>query len=81
MGSYDYHDGPLTVERPGEPHPIGEPGDDLPIPRLEDVERVWVLYAYQALEGDKPAMAKTLGVTVKTIYNKLARYRRDGYLV
>ena len=53
---------------------------DLPIPKLADVERVWVLYALQALKGDRRAAAEALGVSVKTIYNKIARYRREGCL-
>lgn len=72
--------GAVTAIKPVPAPPATLPAADLPIPKLADVERVWVLYALQALKGDRRAAAKALGVSVKTIYNKIARYRREGCL-
>ena len=52
----------------------------LPIPKIRDVVRIWVLYAHHISGGNKRAMAEALGVSVKTIHNKTARYRREGCL-
>jgi DNA-binding NtrC family response regulator len=42
---------------------------------LEDIERAAILEALAACHGDRTAAARRLGVSTKTIYNKLARYR------
>jgi DNA-binding NtrC family response regulator len=42
---------------------------------LEDIERSAILEALAACTGDRAAAARRLGVSTKTIYNKLARYR------
>lgn len=41
---------------------------------LADVEREHVIGALEALNWDKRAAAKALGVSLNTIYNKLARW-------
>jgi len=43
---------------------------------LDDIERDAILKAMSAFGGDRTAAARSLGVSAKTIYNKLARYRR-----
>lgn len=45
--------------------------DDLPA--LEDVESAYIEMALDIHGGDKRAAAETLGVSLKTVYNKLAR--------
>jgi DNA-binding NtrC family response regulator len=49
-------------------------GDRLPTLCLEDLERLAVLEAMNRHEGDKRAAAAELGIALKTLYNKLARY-------
>ena len=77
------HGGATTSCPPGKPMNTAttlESESPLPIPKLEDVERVWVLYALQALNGNRREAALALGVSLKTVQNKVARYRREGYL-
>ena len=47
-----------------------------PPPRLEDVEREHILRALARNGGDKTRTAKELGIALKTLYNKLARYKQ-----
>lgn len=42
---------------------------------LADIEREAILRALAACKGDRTAAARRLGISTKTIYNKLARYR------
>jgi transcriptional regulator with PAS, ATPase and Fis domain len=44
---------------------------------LEDVEREHILRTLNRNGGDKRRTARELGIAVKTLYNKLARYRRS----
>jgi two-component system response regulator HydG len=44
--------------------------------RLDDVERRHILRVLAIYRGNKTRAAEALGVTVKTLYNKLARYRQ-----
>ena len=49
-------------------------GESLPTLCLDDLERLAVLQAMNAHGGDKRAAAAELGIALKTLYNKLARY-------
>ena len=49
--------------------------ETLPTLCLDDLERLAVFEAMQRHNGDKPAAAAELGIALKTLYNKLARYR------
>lgn len=52
-------------------------GDDgAPSLRLDDVERRHILKVLAMYRGNKTRAAEALGVTVKTLYNKLERYRQ-----
>lgn len=53
---------------PGVQFPIGTP--------MAEVERQMILATLQAVGHDKTRAARLLGVSIKTVYNKLARYRR-----
>ncbi len=44
---------------------------------LKQVEKEFVLGAYQFFHGNKTATASALGVSVRTIDNKLERYEKD----
>jgi transcriptional regulator with GAF, ATPase, and Fis domain len=46
------------------------------LPRLEEVEREHILRALAQNGGDKTRTARELGIALKTLYNKLARYRQ-----
>jgi two-component system, NtrC family, response regulator HydG len=47
---------------------------------LDDMEREAIVQALDACAGDRAAAARRLGISTKTIYNKLARYRDEGVL-
>ncbi len=62
--------GAATGGPPGEGYP-----PDLP---LEEVERRHILRVLDAAGGNKTRAAEVLGVTVRTLYNRLDAYRREG---
>lgn len=45
--------------------------------RIADVERRMIEQALAHTEGYKPAAAALVGISLKTLYNKCARYARD----
>jgi DNA-binding NtrC family response regulator len=45
---------------------------------LEDIERRAIMLTLDYFGSDRARAADALGISVKTIYNKLARYRADG---
>jgi len=42
---------------------------------LADLERVWILKAMEHFRGNKTQAAQALGITIKTLYNKLHEYQ------
>lgn len=48
---------------------------------LADMERERILEALEALNGNKPAVAAQLGISLRTLYNRLNVYRHEGYEV
>ncbi|HXJ36571.1 MAG TPA: sigma-54 dependent transcriptional regulator [Candidatus Eisenbacteria bacterium] len=44
---------------------------------IAQVERRMILATLAALDGDKERAAATLGISLKTLYNKLKKYRRE----
>lgn len=46
--------------------------------RLEDIEREQILAAMQEHGGHKPRVAEALGISLRTLYNKLNAYRAQG---
>ena len=46
--------------------------------KLEDIEREHILSALNYFNGNKSKTATALGVTLKTLYNKLNRYREEN---
>ena len=65
---------------PARAAPAAPEDAPLPIPKIRDVVRIWVLYAHHISGGNKRVMAEALGVSMKTVYNKIALYRRQGWL-
>jgi DNA-binding NtrC family response regulator len=48
-------------------------------PSLRDVERDYFLAVVESVGGSKSKAAKILGITVKSVYNKLYTYGGQGY--
>lgn len=47
---------------------------------LADMERQRIFDAMQKYAGNKPAVAAELGISLRTLYNRLNSYRHQGYL-
>lgn len=45
---------------------------------LEELEKLYILDTLQKCENNKAKAAKALGITAKTLYNKLNRYSADS---
>ena len=41
---------------------------------LEELEKIHILRCLDHFEGNKTRAAQSLGITIKTLYNKLHRY-------
>jgi len=61
-----------------EPAPRAEPAPR-PARTLEEVEREQILAALRRHGGNKTETARELGISLRTLYNKLNAYRRQGY--
>ena len=48
--------------------------EDGPVTSLREMERLLIVRALDAFDYDKPRAAATLGISLKTLYNKLAKY-------
>ncbi len=48
--------------------------------RLDDAERLLIFAALEKHDGNKTAAAKDLGVTARTLQNKMRRYRQAGLM-
>ena len=44
---------------------------------IADAEEKLILATLDHFDGDKPETAKTLGISLKTLYNRLKEYRRS----
>lgn len=49
------------------------------LPKLREMERQLILARLDLLDGNKPATAKSLGISLKTLYNKLRKYQEGGW--
>ena len=54
--------------------PEGVPGDDSVNCTLEDMEIKMITNALKKYEGNMSLVAKSLGITRQTLYNKMKRY-------
>lgn len=46
--------------------------------RIDDVEKELIQATLQQLDGDKPAAADMLGISLKTLYNRLNKYEQEA---
>jgi DNA-binding NtrC family response regulator len=53
--------------------------EDDPIRSLAAIEREAILDALRRCEGNRSAAARLLGLSRRTLYNKIAEYQRDGH--
>lgn len=44
-------------------------------PTLDWIEREYITARFKHFNGDKPLTAKSLGISLKTLYNRLGRYQ------
>ncbi|MBW7904961.1 MAG: response regulator [Phycisphaerae bacterium] len=63
---------------PAEPA-SAPPASIIPGRTLEEVERRQILATLKARGGDKPAAARDLGISLRTLYNKLNIYKAQGF--
>ena len=64
-----------------QPPPGFHPAQTIDQPRsmtLEEIERDQILRVLDKHQGNKPAVAAELGISLKTLYNKLNRYAEIG---
>ena len=54
------------------------PGGLSPTATLREVERVWILQALARTNGNRTQAARALGISVRTMRNKLHEYRNDS---
>jgi DNA-binding NtrC family response regulator len=71
----------LGVEalRLGSPTPADAAGL-APGTTLHDAERIWILRTLETLRGNRTRAASALGISVRTLRNKLREYRSVGRL-
>ncbi len=77
------HDGVVGLEQVG--HLKNQVGDapaacEMTEMRLEEAERLLIFAALAKHDGNKTAAAKDLGVTARTLQNKMRRYRQAGLI-
>jgi len=77
-----FEDLPPNIRSNPNPLPIEPSGDPLPglttLRTLEDVEREHILQTLDLCQGNKTKAAQHLGITIKTLYNKLHRYEQGS---
>ena len=66
---------PLLRGRPTRTEPVWTPGMT-----VDEVERLLILATLERTVNNKTRAAKLLGVSLKTLHNKLRRYRDEGLL-
>ena len=77
-----------TIEIPGiqtggKPMPVGDSGSALRIDvgtPLDHAERMLILATLRMVDGDKKEAARRLGISLKTLYNRLNVYQAAGQL-
>jgi len=69
--------GPREPTEPAEDPPLPSPEDAKP---LKDVEREHILAALKRHEGNRQAVADELGISVRTLYYRLAEYQKQGLI-
>ena len=62
-------------ETPPVHHEVGET-----LGTMEDIERQTILAALDRNDGNRTATAQELGISLRTLYYRLAEYQRRGFL-
>lgn len=75
----------MTVQHIGEADSLTEsqdvqPSTEVPGTTLEEVERQQIINALQRHNGNKPAAAEELGISLRTLYNRVNEYKIQGHL-
>jgi DNA-binding NtrC family response regulator len=68
----------VAVEEPREDR-LTDPHVEGP-QKLDEIERQHILSALQRNSGNRTATAKELGISLRTLYYRLAEYEKKGYL-
>lgn len=58
--------------------PVGQQNAALNMPTLAQIEKEYILRVLGMTGGSKEKAAQVLGVSTKTVYNKLAKYAQQG---
>jgi DNA-binding NtrC family response regulator len=77
-------DVPAMEEAPGESlqtAPSGGVGDESEIISLEEMERRLILKSLRSTGGNRTKASELLGISVRTLRNKLNEYRLQGIAV
>lgn len=94
VGYYDAPSSPYSSPQPPRPagrHPssaeVSEPAErsspapsEKPLP-LGEIEKQHILSTLESTEGNRTQAAKLLGVSIRTLRNKIAAYRQDGEFI
>ncbi len=79
-----HHPAAIRVTAPVSlPEPVPqccEPVDCEPLP-LEEIEKQHILSTLGSTEGNRTKAAKLLGISIRTLRNKIAAYRKEGDLI
>lgn len=76
----DRHPASQTPESPGS-EPLAAPEIQVRVgTRLWHMQRELILATLGHLSGDKRAAARTLGISLKTLYNRLGTYGDQGWV-
>lgn len=67
------------------PQPLGVPEEsvisDKPVKTIEEAERELILQALQRHNGNRAAAARELGITRRTLHNKINTYQSQGFAI
>ncbi len=74
-----WHASPVAA--PAEDSPVKIHADDGSLVSLKNVERQMILHALEKTDNNRTHAAKMLGISVRTLRNKLHEYRNSGLLV
>jgi DNA-binding NtrC family response regulator len=72
--------GPAQESLGNEPGPDFEPAGDMPgsLGTLADMEKQMIMKSLENTSGNRTQAAKLLGISVRTLRNKLNEYRKQG---
>ena len=69
---------PSSPQIPSEDVAGGEVDDEEALLPLEEIEKQHILATLEATEGNRTQASKHLGISIRTLRNKIAAYRKDG---